>query len=111
MQTPPLLILLGWSAQTKMYPSISSRLSGVEESGYVSDKHMKSCLYIEIYAFICVSFDLRSYEQINYEIPMTDRKGIFLSFFGPEFGSISSWQSKRTKIHRRVITLVYAPSR
>ena len=111
MQTPPLLILLGWSARTKMYPSISSRLSGVEESRYVSDKHMKSCLYIEIYAFICVSFDLRSYEQINYEIPMTDRKGIFLSFFGPEFGSISSWQSKRTKIHRRVITLVYAPSR
>ena len=111
MQTPPLLILLGWSAQTKINPSISSRLSGVEESRYVSDKHMESCLYIEIYAFICVSFDLRSYEQINYEIPMTDRKGIFLSFFGPEFGSISSWQSKRTKIHRRVITLVYAPSR
>ena len=57
MQNPPLLILLGWSAQTKMYPSISSRLSGVEESSYVSDKRMKSCLYIEIHAFNCVSFE------------------------------------------------------
>ena len=64
MQAPPPLMLLGWSARTKLYPSISSRPSGVEESRYVSDKYMESCLYIQIYAFNCVSS--RSYEQINY---------------------------------------------
>ena len=48
---------LGWSERIKSYPSISRRLSGIEESRYVSDKHMKSCLYIEIYAFNCVSFE------------------------------------------------------
>ena len=57
MQIPPLLTLFGWSAQTKMYPSISNRPSGVEESRYVSDKHMKSCLYTELYAFNCISFE------------------------------------------------------
>ena len=48
MQTPPLLMSLGWSERIKLYPSISRRLSGIEESSYVSDKHMKSCLYFEI---------------------------------------------------------------
>ena len=57
MQTPPHLILFGCSAQTKSYPSILSRPSGVEEYRYVVDKHMKSCLYIEIYAFIYVSLE------------------------------------------------------
>ena len=57
MQTLPLLILLGWSIRSKVYPSIWSRSSGVEQSMYISDKHMKSCLYIEIYAFNCVNFD------------------------------------------------------
>ena len=42
---------------------------------------------------------------------MTDRKGIFLSFFGSGFGSISPWQSKRTKIYRRVIMVIYTASR
>ena len=56
MQTPFLLILLRWSALTKLYSSILGRSSGVEETSYVSDKHKKSCLYIEIYASICVSF-------------------------------------------------------
>ena len=41
----------------KLYPSISNRPSGVEESRYVPDKHMNSCLYIEIYAFNCLSFE------------------------------------------------------
>ena len=48
MKTPPLLISLGWYERIKLYPSISRRLSGIEESRYVSDKHMKSCLYFEI---------------------------------------------------------------
>ena len=55
MQTPRLLILLGWTSRTRLYPPILSRLSGVVESMYVSDKHMKSGLYIEIYTFNCVS--------------------------------------------------------
>ena len=42
---------------------------------------------------------------------MADRKEIFLSFFDPGFGSISPWQSKRTKIYRRVIMVVYTPPR
>ena len=53
MEWSTFLIFLGY----KLYPSISGRLSGVEESMYVSDKHTKSCLYIEIYAFNCVSFE------------------------------------------------------
>ena len=52
-----LLILSGWSTRTKLYPSISSRLPGVVESTYVSDKHIKSYLYSEMYAFSCVSFE------------------------------------------------------
>ena len=63
MQTPPLLILFGWSTRTKVYPSISSRSLGVEEYRYVSNEHMKSCLYTDIYPFNCV---LRNYEQVNY---------------------------------------------
>ena len=57
MQTPPLLILLGWSARTELYPSISSRPSSFEDSRYVSDEHIKSCLYTEIHAFNCVTFE------------------------------------------------------
>ena len=110
MQTPPLLILLGWSARTKLYPSISSRPSGVEESRYVSDKHMKSCLYIEIYAFACVSFDKLWADKLLRFQWQTERD-FFLSFFGHSFGSISPWQIKRTKVYRRVITVIYTPSR
>ena len=57
MQTSPLLMSLGWFERIKLYPSISRRLSGIEESRYVSDKHMKSCLCIEIWALKCVSFE------------------------------------------------------
>ena len=57
METPPPLILLRWFTQTKVHPSISSRPSGVEESRYICDNHMKSCLCIEMYAFNCVSFE------------------------------------------------------
>ena len=56
MQTLSFLALSGWSVWTKLYPCISSKLSGVEESRKVFDKHTKSCLYVEIYAFNCVSF-------------------------------------------------------
>ena len=38
MYTPPFDII------GMVYPSISSRPSGAEESGYVSDKYMKSYL-------------------------------------------------------------------
>ena len=48
MSTPPLLMSLGLSEQIKLYPSISSRLSRIEESRYVSDKRIESSLYIEI---------------------------------------------------------------
>ena len=106
MQTPPLLILLGWSAQTKMFPSISSRLSSVEESRYVSDKHIKSSLYIEIYAFICVSFEKLWADKLSRFSRQTERE-YFLSFFCPAFDSISPWQSKRTKKYIRVIREVY----
>ena len=51
MQTPPLLILLVWSVRTKLYPSISSKLLRVVKSRYVSDKHMKLCFSVELYAF------------------------------------------------------------
>ena len=68
MQTPPLLILLGWSTQTTLHPSISGRLSGVVKSRYVSDKHMKLCLYIEIYIFNYVSFE----KLDSGKIPMVD---------------------------------------
>ena len=57
MQTPPCLVLSGWSLRTKLYPYISSKLSEVDESRKVSDKHIKSYLYVEIYAFNCVSFE------------------------------------------------------
>ena len=53
MQTLPLLILLQSSTQTRLHPSIVCTLSGVVESTYVSNKHIKSCLYIEISAFNC----------------------------------------------------------
>ena len=56
MQTLPLLVMSGRSARTKLYPCISTKLSGVEESRKVSDKHIKSYLYVEIYAFNCVSY-------------------------------------------------------
>ena len=48
MQTPPALMPLGWSEQIKLYPSISGRLPGIEESRYVSDKHRKSRLYVRV---------------------------------------------------------------
>ena len=51
MQTPPLLILLVWSVRIKLYPSISSELSGAVKSRYVSDKHVKLCFSVELYAF------------------------------------------------------------
>ena len=57
VNTQRILILSGWSAQTKLYPTISSRLLGVVESRYVSDKHIKWYLYSEIYAFSCISFE------------------------------------------------------
>ena len=68
MQTPPLLVLLGWSTRTRFYPSISSRLSDFVESRYVSDNHMKSRLYIEIYAFNCVRFEkLRAGKLLRFQ--------------------------------------------
>ena len=48
MPTPPLLMPLGLSEQIKLYPSISGRLSRIEESRYFSDKRTKSSLHIEI---------------------------------------------------------------
>ena len=41
------------------------------------------------------------------KIPMAGRKRTFLSFFGLGFGSISTWQSKTTKIHGKVIVVIY----
>ena len=71
---------------------------------------MKSCLYIEIYAFSCVSFEKLWADKLLRFQWQTERE-FFLSFFGPGFGSISPWQSKRTKIYRRVITVIYTASR
>ena len=46
MQTPPLLLLEGWSERTKVYLQISKLLSseGVLESRYVSDIQLISDL-------------------------------------------------------------------
>ena len=77
MQTPPLLILLECSAWTKLYPSISSRPSGIEESKYVSDKNMKSCLYIEIYAFSYVSFENLWADKLLRFQRQTERRWFF----------------------------------
>ena len=57
MQTQPLLILSGWSACIRLYPSISIKISGVEESKYISDKQIKSYSWTEFYAFNWVSFE------------------------------------------------------
>ena len=54
IKIPPLLILLGWSTLTKLYLSILNRPSGIVESRSISDRHLKSCLYNEIYDFNCV---------------------------------------------------------
>ena len=102
MQTPPLLILLECSAWTKLYPSISSRPSGIEESKYVSDKNMKSCLYIEIYAFSYVSFENLWADKLFRFQRQTERRW----FFRPGFSSLSPWHSKRTKIYRKVIIVI-----
>ena len=57
MQTPPLLSLSGWSIGSKLYPCISTRLSGVGKSWKISDNHIQSYLYVETYAFSCTSFE------------------------------------------------------
>ena len=36
MQTPPLLMSLGWSERMKLFSSISRGLSGIEESSYAN---------------------------------------------------------------------------
>ena len=51
MQFSSFLILSEWSARTALYPFVSGKLSR-----YISDKHIKSCLWTEIYVFKCVSF-------------------------------------------------------
>ena len=51
MQTQPLLVLSGWSVWTKLYSCTSIKSSAVEESRKVFDKHIKSYVYVEIYAF------------------------------------------------------------
>ena len=50
MQTPPFLLLKGWSERTKVYPEISKMLSseGVLESRYASDIQIISNLWIAI---------------------------------------------------------------
>ena len=79
------------SARTKLYPSVSNRPSGIEESRHVSDKHMKSCLYIEIYIFNCVRFKklwadklLRFQWQIERESRKTlNRKHSYIILYSP----------------------------
>ena len=41
MQTPPLLMSLGWSERMKLFSSIARRLSGIEESSYAN--RVNSC--------------------------------------------------------------------
>ena len=84
----PLLILSpGWSTQTYLHPSISIKFSGVEESRKVLDRHMiKSCLYIELYAFNCVSFEkLCAVKLLRFQ--WHTEKELFFVFLGPEFSS------------------------
>ena len=78
-----------------------SRPSGFDESRYVFDKYMKSCLYIEIYAFNCISFEKLWADKLLRFQWQTERE-FFKSFLGSGFGSISSWHSIRTKIYRKV---------
>ena len=51
------MALLEWSTWTKLYPYLLSRPAGIVESIYVSDRHIKSCLNMEICEFDYVSFE------------------------------------------------------
>ena len=92
-------MLLGSSAQAKLYPSISSRLSGIVVSGivesrYVSDSHIQSCLYIEMYAFNCVSFEkLWSDKLLRFQ--WQTNTDLAFNFCGPGLSSISPWHFRR----------------
>ena len=57
IKTLSLFALLEWSTRAKLYPSILSRSTGIVESIYVSDRDIKSCLYIEKCHFDYVSFE------------------------------------------------------
>ena len=49
-------MLFGWTVQNKFYPSLSVNLLGVEKSKYVSVKHMKCWLQIQLYVFSYIRF-------------------------------------------------------
>ena len=101
MQTPPRLVLSGWSVWAKLYHYISTKLSGVEESRKVSDKHIKSHLYVEIYAFNRVSFETLCAVILCRFQWQTDLVFPF-GFLGPGFNSLSPWCHRRTKIYKKI---------
>ena len=102
MQTPPLLVLSSSSAWTKLYLCISTKLSGVEESRKVSDKHIKSYLYVETCAFNCVNFETLC-AVILFRFQWQTDTVFPLYFPGPGFNSISPWRRRKTKIYKKVI--------
>ena len=101
MQTLPLLVMSGRSARTKLYPCISTKLSGVEESRKVSDKHIKSYLYVEIYAFNCVSFE-KLCAVILFRCQWQTDTVFPFDFLGSGFNSISPRRRRRIKIYKKV---------
>ena len=80
---------------------MSTKLSGVEESRKVSDKHIKSYLYVETYAFNCVSFEKLCVVILFIFQWQTDAVFPF-DFLGPGFNSMSSWRRRRTKVYNKV---------
>ena len=101
MHTPPFWVLCGRSVKTKLYPCRSTKLSGVEESRRVSDKHIKSYLYVKIYAFNCVNWE-KLCVIILFRFQWQTDTVFRFDFLGPGFNSISPWRRRRTKIYKKV---------
>ena len=100
MQTPPLLSVSGWSVGSKLYPCVSTKLSGVEESWKISDNHIQSYLYVEICAFNCASFE-KSCAVILFRFQWQTDTVFPFDFLGPGFNSISLWCCRKTKICKK----------
>ena len=80
---------------------MSTKLSEVEESRKVSDKHIKSYLYIKIYAFNCVNFE-KLCAVILFRFPWQTDMAFLFDFLRTGFNSISPWRRRRTKIYKKV---------
>ena len=83
-----------------IFPYIN-QVSGVEQSRKVFHKHIKSYLYVEIYAFNCVSFE-KLCAVILFRFQWQTDTVFPFDFLEHGFNSISPWRRRRTKIHNKV---------